>query len=265
MQRFVLYLIGVLFLIFPNGVFADALSDIHRIMANKKMVVSLTAQDYPPYFYENDRHELDGFDIAYAKDIAKNLGVKAEFIRSAKSFNDVVQQVEQGTSDLGMGALSATAQRGISVHFSNPYLTVKKVLIVNRLLSLKKKEPLLFGVAKDSSYETSFYEKFVSLNHFSPSSKLVSYDDMDKAFKDVIAGKIYAFYTDEAYADFLFEKNKKAHLYIKKEILQKQFDSIAIATSWKNPMFVSWLNLYIQTTKADGTEDFFAKKYLKEM
>jgi ABC-type amino acid transport substrate-binding protein len=166
-----------------------------------------------------------------------------------------------------MGAISATPERGISVSFSQPYLLIKKVLIVNRLLDLKldskQIDTLKFGVPKDSSYENALHEKFFSLNRYPNSSQLISYDNMDLAFKDVLAGKIYAFYTDEAYANSFFEKNKKAHLYVKKDILQRQFDPITIAVSWKNQTLLNWINLYIQSIRIDGTEDMLMKKYLK--
>lgn len=262
--------IGLIF--FPCVGFPEIPADLQKIISNKKIIIALNSQDYPPYFYQNERHELDGFDVTLAKDIAKSLGVKLEFNRNAKSFNEVVQEVEQGKADLGMGAISATPNRGLYVNFSQPYLMVKQVLIVNRLLDMKVenalaeggwKDPLAFGASKDSAYETAFHDKFFTVNKYSENSKLIAYDRMETAFKDVLSGKIYAFYTDEAYANYLFEKNKKAHLYVKKNILSRQFDPITIAVSWKNPGLLNWIDLYIQSIKFDGTEDLFIKKYLK--
>jgi ABC-type amino acid transport substrate-binding protein len=266
-MKYLTYIALFITFLFPSLCFADMPPDLQKIISNKKITIALNSQEYPPYVYQNANHELDGFDIALAKEIAKILGVKLEFNRNAKSFNDVIKEVEQGHADLGMGAISATPERGISVSFSQPYLLIKKVLIVNRLLDLKldskQIDTLKFGVPKDSSYENALHEKFFSLNRYPNSSQLISYDNMDLAFKDVLAGKIYAFYTDEAYANSFFEKNKKAHLYVKKDILQRQFDPITIAVSWKNQTLLNWINLYIQSIRIDGTEDMLMKKYLK--
>src|SRR5262245_39891676 len=87
----------------------------------------------PPFFMQDATGQLTGYDIALARDIAKHLGVKIIFNREATTVDDLIDQVATGQADIAISFLSRTLHRAMKVNFTEPYLQVKKTLLVNRL------------------------------------------------------------------------------------------------------------------------------------
>ncbi|NOZ50564.1 MAG: transporter substrate-binding domain-containing protein, partial [Chloroflexi bacterium] len=52
---------------------------LDQVLESGKLVVS-TDPNYAPQSFLNDAGELDGFDVNVAKEVAKRLGVKVEFV-----------------------------------------------------------------------------------------------------------------------------------------------------------------------------------------
>jgi ABC-type amino acid transport substrate-binding protein len=136
-KKILFYFLYLIICIFNNYSFAETPSDIKKIIQKGKLVVAINSVDYPPFFYHNKKGILDGYDIEIANDIAKFLGVKVEFNRSAVTFQDVVKLVQDEHADIAISAISATLSRGLNVRFSEPYLTPNQCLILNRILEVK--------------------------------------------------------------------------------------------------------------------------------
>jgi polar amino acid transport system substrate-binding protein len=119
------------------GVSAGAQSqyppDIQRIKERGEFVVAMTATDQPPFYYTNSKGAFAGLDVDVATAIATSLGVKVTFNRDAKSFGDLIPIISSGKADAAISKLSRTAARAQLVAFSNPYITFRQALILNRL------------------------------------------------------------------------------------------------------------------------------------
>ena len=91
-------------LIFALGITAtlpgQEFADIAAIKARGKLVVGLTANDNVPFFSLNRQGKLEGTDIELAEEIADILCVEVEFVRTAKSFDDLISQVSRGAVNL---------------------------------------------------------------------------------------------------------------------------------------------------------------------
>src|ERR1043166_3923931 len=80
--------------------------EIKRIINAGKIVVAMHRDDRVPFFMHDGSGNFIGYDVEIANDIAKKLGVKVEFLRTAKFYDDVVTQIEKGEADLGISKLS---------------------------------------------------------------------------------------------------------------------------------------------------------------
>lgn len=78
-----------------------------------------TDPNYAPQSFLNDKGELDGFDIEVAKEIAKRLGVKVEFV--TPDWNLITSGNWGGRWDLSVGSMTITADRKKALYFSIPY------------------------------------------------------------------------------------------------------------------------------------------------
>jgi len=95
-----------------------------------KLVVG-TSADYPPYEFHtlrNGKAEVVGFDIAIAKELAKDLHVKLEL--KDMRFENLLPSLQNGTIDLIIAGMKPTSERRQLVDFTAIYYhTVQRVLI----------------------------------------------------------------------------------------------------------------------------------------
>ena len=107
---------GVVLGMAASGMAADTVLD--EIMKAGKIRVSTDA-NYAPQSYLNDKGELEGFDISVAKEVAKRLGVKVEFITPDW---DLITAGKWGKRwDLSIGSMTPTKERKAALLFTMPY------------------------------------------------------------------------------------------------------------------------------------------------
>lgn len=73
-----------------------------------------------PLVMKNKDGSLHGFDIDLVTDIANEAGCEVEFVET--EFSNVLAGVEDGTFDLGAGAITMTADRYDRMEFTLPYM-----------------------------------------------------------------------------------------------------------------------------------------------
>ncbi|OPJ57019.1 ABC transporter substrate-binding protein [Alkalithermobacter paradoxus] len=105
-------------------------SKIDQIKKSGKLVMG-TSADYPPYEFHkeiNGKHEIVGFDIEIAKEIAKDLGVELE-IKDMR-FDGLLAALQSGNVDIVIAGMTPTEERKQNVDFSNIYYTAVQSVIV---------------------------------------------------------------------------------------------------------------------------------------
>ncbi len=256
---------------FQSKANAEIPSDIKKIIARGKIIVAINSVDYPPFFYSKVVNKLEGFDIEIAEDIAKYLGVAVEYNRSASTFEDVVKLVENDQADIAISAISSTLSRGLTVRFSDPYLTPNQCLVVNRILEVKisnhtkiAPELLKIAILNNSSYEDFSKQNNEYFDNTYKNLSIVKYDSLEQAFSDVIEGKILGLYIDEIHANYIMKNKKLANIYLRKKIIAESIDPISIAINWKNPNLAYWINLYIKRMNNNGKAKYLTLKYLRD-
>lgn len=151
-QLLMLIAIILPFLFAPAGVFADtkisssttsqAASQQSSVAAIKKRgkIVIGTAADYPPYEFsvkENGVSKRVGIDIDLGKQLAKDLGVKAEF--KVMNFDSLLVALETHKVDVVIAAMSPTPERAKSVDFSKVYYGDNQDIVINKAEESKYK------------------------------------------------------------------------------------------------------------------------------
>lgn len=135
-----------------NGVAGKAVLD--EILAAGKIVVSTDA-NYAPQSYLNDKGELEGFDISVAKEVAKRLGVKVEFITPDW---DLITAGKWGKRwDVSIGSMTPTAERKKALYFTMPYYSSPAQFAVHKnnttINTLKDLAGKRIGIAGETTNE----------------------------------------------------------------------------------------------------------------
>ncbi len=113
-----------------NAKVEESVSKIEQIKKAGKIVLG-TSADYAPYEFHkeiNGKDEIVGFDVAIAKEIAKDLGVELE-IKDMK-FDGLLAALNSGNIDFIVAGMTPTEERKKSVDFTNIYYTAVQTLMV---------------------------------------------------------------------------------------------------------------------------------------
>lgn len=123
-------MITVLCLMILAGCGAPSSSDadhLERIKAAGKMTVA-TEGAWSPFTYHDEKtNELTGFDVEVAREIAKRLGVEAEFAEG--DFDGGLTGVSQGTFDMMANGVDVTDDRSKTFDFTDAYAYDRAVVV----------------------------------------------------------------------------------------------------------------------------------------
>ncbi len=238
--------------------------DIQRIMAAKKIRVAMLATDYPPFLWTGADGRLEGFDVQLARNLAQEFGVQVVFVRTAATFNSVVQQVAEKKADLGISLLTISPDRVKKVYFSNPYLTMHMALLVNRRQMLLEQQKFpqrhlrnttaSIGVLKGSAYTLTAEESF-------PHATLKKFDSVAEELEAVEKGEILGVLDD----DILIKRFLKAHpgaaVNLDMHVFEDLPDFVGIAVRPDSPHLLAWINAYLLTKGPHLTTSEFLDKF----
>ncbi len=205
--------------------------------------------DKAPFGYVDDQGEYQGYDVYYAKRIAEDLGVEAEFTSLDPASR--VEYVATGKVDIVLANFTVTPERAEQVDFALPYMKVALGVVSPDgavISSVDELEGKTLIVAKGTTAETYFEENY-------PNIKLQKYDAYADAYNALLDGRGDAFSTDNTEVIAWAKANPGFTVGI--ETLG-QYDTIAAAVAKGNSTLLDFLNDEIATL---GEEQFFHKDY----
>ncbi|WP_454716018.1 cystine ABC transporter substrate-binding protein [Caulobacter segnis] len=169
-----------------------------RIKASGSLRIGLEGT-YPPFNFQDKSGQLAGFEVDFAKALAAQLGLKAEF--SPAPFAGLLGALESGRIDVVINQITITPDRQAKYDFSEPY-TVSGIQIIKLKdrPGLEKPEDLAgkkVGVGLGTNYE-----QWIRANV--PTADVRSYDDDPTKYQDLKAGRIDVVLNDRLVAaDFV--------------------------------------------------------------
>ena len=115
-----------------NAPAASADDSLAKIKAKGRLVVGVNA-DFAPFEFHamiNGKDTVSGFDMALAKDIAKDMGVELEL--KELSFDALLTTLQSGQIDVIISGMSATEERRKTVDFSDTYYQGIQTLLTTK-------------------------------------------------------------------------------------------------------------------------------------
>ncbi|MBU2971132.1 cation:dicarboxylase symporter family transporter [Pseudoalteromonas sp. C2R02] len=119
-----------------------SLTNIEVIKKRKLLRVGYIAEN-APFSYFNRKHELVGFDISLAHELAADLEVKVEFIPFKK--DQLAQYLNKGYFDIAMSGLEINVRDLEKVTYSDPVLELQLALVTkdHRMKEFSSREKIL--------------------------------------------------------------------------------------------------------------------------
>ena len=221
---------------------------IADIKQSGKLIIGVFS-DKAPFGYIDKDGNYQGYDVYFAERLAKDMGVKAEYI-SLEPANRV-EYAKTGKVDIVLANFTVTKERAEQVGFALPYMKVALGVVspakanITSIDQLKDK-PLI--VAKGTTAETYF-------DKHHPEIKLLKFDQYTETFNALLDGRGAAFSTDNTEVLAWAMKNPDFKVGITS---LGDLDTIAPAVQKGNKELLAYINDEI---KKLGEENFFHKNY----
>ena len=221
---------------------------IADIKQSGKLIIGVFS-DKAPFGYIDKDGNYQGYDVYFAERLAKDLGVKAEYI-SLEPANRV-EYAKTGKVDIVLANFTVTKERAEQVDFALPYMKVALGVVSpkkDNITSIDQLKDKLLIVTKGTTAETYFAK-----HH--PEVKLLKFDQYTETFNALLDGRGAAFSTDNTEVLAWAMKNPDFKVGITS---LGDLDTIAPAVQKGNKELLAYINDEI---KKLGAENFFHKNY----
>lgn len=221
---------------------------LDQIKESGKIVIGVFS-DKAPFGYVDENGDYQGYDVYFAERIAKDLGVKVEYVSTAPASR--VEYVATGKVDIILANFTVTEERGQQVDFALPYMKVMLGVVSpdsNIITNVEDLNGKTLIVVKGTTAETYFEKNY-------PDVKLLKYDEYADAYNALIDGRGDAFSTDNT--EVLAWAIANPGFTVGIDALGNA-DTIAPAVQKGNTTLLEWLNDEIE---ALGEESFFHADY----
>ncbi|WP_409342060.1 transporter substrate-binding domain-containing protein [Paenibacillus sp. MBLB4367] len=230
-------------------------NQLETIKKNGKIKIGLMGT-YAPYNFLNDKKEVDGFDADVAKQVAKRLGVQAEFITG--EFSGLIEGLQKDKYDALISQVTITDDRKKTMDFSSPYIKNSVNIVVKNdnttIKSLEDFKGKKVGVGLGTNDEK--YLRDVALPKVG-NFEIATYNDVITSLTDLNVGRIDATINNTFAIKPLVEKNNFKIKSVGQPIKE---DYAGIAIRKNNQELLDALNKAIADMKADGTfKEIFQK------
>ena len=200
---------------------------------------------YAPFTYKDDKGNLTGYDVDFARLLAARLGLKPEFVLT--EWSGIIAGLQANKYDVVVNQVGITAERQKSVGLSRPYAYSSPQIIVKKagtfsprtLADLKGKR---VGVGLGSNYEQQL--RVVS------GINVVTYPGAPEYLADLAAGRLDAAYNDKLLVSYLI---KSQGLPIVGAGVNEAPRPIAAAIKKDNVGLQKAIDRALLQMKADGT------------
>ncbi|MDF2548207.1 MAG: amino acid transporter substrate-binding protein [Anaerosolibacter sp.] len=203
-----------------------------------------TEGTYAPFTFHDSTGKLTGFDVEVAEEVAKRLGVKAEFIET--KWDGMFAGLDAKRFDAIVNEVSIRPDRLEKYDFSDPYIVSKAVLIVNE----DNGEIKDFADLKGKKAAQSLTSNLADIAREN-GAEIVQIDGFNQAIDILTSGRADATINDSL--SFLDLKKQKPELAIKVVAEQQDAAQMGIMFNKGNEELVDAVNKALSEMKADGT------------
>ncbi|MEY8353641.1 cysteine ABC transporter substrate-binding protein [Lachnospiraceae bacterium 54-53] len=208
--------------------------------------------DKNPFGYVDSNGEIQGYDVYFAKRMAKDLlgsEDKVEFVYVEAASR--VEYLKSAKVDVILANFTVTDDRKEQVDFALPYMKVALGVVspdANLITDVADLKDKTLIVVKGTTAETYFSESH-------PEIKLLKFDEYQEAYDALLDGRGEAFSTDNTEVLAWALQNKGFTVGIESI---GNLDTIAPAVQKGNKELLDWINSEIETL---GKEQFFHKDF----
>lgn len=248
--------------------------DIQRILDAGVVRVAILARDVPPMIMTDRDGRPAGAEAELARDLAQKLGVEVDFLRSAETYDGVIDQVATKEADLGISFLSSGVARALRVYFSRPYIRQSGRLFYNRAALARIKRDfeiaslreipgsaavsaLEIGVLEGSIYQSILEEDFADL-------RVKYFPSLPELMRAVREDRLFAGVHGGLQIDYFMHRHPSTAIYVAVDPELRRPSDISIAIRPDAPGLLQWVNVYLATNVGLEQGQDIVARYLQD-
>ena len=214
--------------------------------------------NYPPFAYVDKSGQPSGFDVDAMDWIASKMGFTIS--HKPMDWNGIIPDLLAKKIDMVCSGMSISPERQARVTFSEPYFTIRKVLLVREKSNLTRDE-ILTGKKNLGTQRGTNEAEWLAQNRDKNkwNYTLTYYDSAPLAAEDLLNGRIDAAAMDSAPADDIIHRSKKP-VKIIGEFAPS--DSFGVAMRNEDKELHTIINEGLRLLKADPYWQTLQLKYL---
>ncbi|AIQ68620.1 amino acid ABC transporter substrate-binding protein [Paenibacillus graminis] len=228
-----------------------AQNSLDAVKASGKLRIG-TEGTYAPFTFHDASGKLTGFDVEIAEEVAKRLGVKAEFFET--QWDGIFAGMDAKRFDVIFNEVSITDERKVKYDFSDPYIVSKAVLIVGE----KNEDIKTFADLKGKKAGQSLTSNLSDIAREN-GAEIVVTDGFNQAIDLLTSGRIDATVNDGL--SYLDLKKQKPDVKIKVVDEIPEGSQSAAVFLKGNDELVAAVSEALTAMKSDGTYLKISEKY----
>ncbi len=215
-----------------------------RIMRTKTLRVGYN-DGVAPFCFRNLQGHIVGYDIAFAYELAYDLGCNLELV--PMTYGNVIKELKGNFYDIAMSSVSINEERLKSISFSSSYIEPEFVFLTSSkekkhfssLPYVKEHANLSIAVLKGSSFENVAKELF-------PNHKILFLSN----YNDFPTSQADALLWEEQQAIAWSIRHREFRVVFPTPSIGK--DTLSYAMRANNPRFLNYLNQWLQLKRVQG-------------
>lgn len=214
----------------------------------RRGVLRVGMSTFVPWAMKDKTGKLVGFEIDVARRVAKDMGVKVQFVPT--KWAGIIPALLTGKFDVIIGGMGILPKRNLKVNFSIPYEESGMSLVANRKLAAGFKALEDFnrkGVVLSVRLGAT---PVAAARKYMPEAELRQFDDESQAIQEVVNGRAHAMVASAPLPAFLALKYPE-RLFLP---LQGTFTREPIGFAVRKSDFdtLNFFNNWITVVKAEG-------------
>ncbi|MBO0443427.1 amino acid ABC transporter substrate-binding protein [Vagococcus fluvialis] len=230
----------------------------------KNVLVIGIDDTFVPMGFRDEKDNIVGFDIDLAKEVTKELGIKAKFQPIDWTLKET--ELDNGTIDVIWNGYTVTDARKEKVDFTMNYLSNEQVLVSlsdSGIKTFKDMKNKVIGAQEGSSGADSFEDNPELLKDFVKDQEAILYPTFTEAFLDLEAKRIDGLLIDKVFAEYYISQQKDSKKFA---IAPSEFENenFAIGVKKGETELVKQLNDALQKAYKDGSSVKVSEKWFGE-
>ncbi|MEM6715105.1 MAG: basic amino acid ABC transporter substrate-binding protein [Cyanobacteria bacterium P01_D01_bin.6] len=214
-----------------------------------------TEPAFPPFEFQGEDGELDGFDIDLMTAIGETAGLEVQF--ESLPFDGIIPALQAGTVDAAISGMTITEERLQTVDFSRPYIKAGLAIAVKE----ENAEVATLDDLQDKKIAVQIGTTGAEQAAEIPGAEISTFDSAPLALQELSNGNVDAVINDAPVTLDAIASGNIDGLKVVGELLTTEFYGIALPKGSEN---LELVNEALMTMMEDGTYAEIYEKWFGE-